>query len=324
MHEPTYREAMRTAWQITTKHKLLFLFGIFAAFVGQLGILDLVMKIGLVGTDSAYVPLWAILPTLGIGSTVTIAALSIKTWVLLAWLGVIILGFVALLIFVSVSSHGALIHATGQYVNHPKKHVSFDVAWHAGTQHFWRLFLIVFVKVVSLTGLGIATVWGVVNAVEYATLGDMVLFILLFTLAVVVGLVISFVAVYAAGYVVLEEYSLGEALRSGWELFREHWLVSIEIGLTVLGLNVLVSLVAIASLALLFIPTVLIWLVASTLVSSFFLFQIGTILAIGIFILLIATLGAFLTVFTTALWMDLFQHMHRRGMISRVVRHLSR
>lgn len=318
MSEPTYRDALWTAWQITKEHKFLFIFGLFATFVGQLGILDLIMKLGLVGSDAGPLPLWALLPSLGLGASYTIVGFTLQTWMLLAWLAVLVIGIIVVFTFVAVTCHGALIHAIGQFINHPRKEVAVDDAWHAGVQHFWRLFAIVLTKAAVMFLLALATGAAIVNAVAYATTWDAVLFLILFVLAVIVGMVISFVAVYAAGYVVIEEYGFVQSIRSGWELFREHWLVSVEVGLTVLLLNVLASIIALASLSLLFVPTMLLWLVASGVVSSLILFQLGSFIAVGLFVLLIATLGSSLTVFTTALWMDLFQHMHRRGMVSTI------
>lgn len=324
MHEPTYRDAMRTAWQIITRHKFLFVFGLFATFVGQLGILDLLLKVGLAGTEHTYLPLWGVLPTFGAVSTISIIGFTVQTWVLIAWLATIFIGFGIFLTFVSVTSHGALIHATGQYVHHPKKHIGLGDAWHAGVRHFWRLLVVICIKQGALMFLGFVTSIAVLNAITYASALDAILFITLFVLSLVVGLITSFVAVYAEGYIVLEEYPVRDALRSGWELFKEHWLVSFEIGLTVLVLNILIALVAFASLAFLFIPTLLLWMTAASVASSIILFQIGSFVAIGTFILLIATLGAALTIFTTALWMDLFWHMHKRGLTSRVLLKLRR
>ena len=324
MQEPTYRDALRTAWNITKGHPFLIIFGLLALFVGQLGLLDLVMKIGLVGSEGGSMPLWAILPALGGIGTISIVGFTVQTWVLIAWLTAIMVGFGLFFTFASVVSHGALIHATGQYVNHPRKHVSLGAAWHAGVSHFWRLFGIIALKKIALGLLGFSISIAILNAVSYASVWDAVLFVLLFVLALGVGMWISFIAIYAAGYVVIEQYSLRDALRAAWELCKEHWLVSIEIGLTVLVLNVLAAVVAFAALSLLFIPTLLLWMTASQLASSLILFQLGSFIAVGLFILLLATVGSLLTVYTTALWMDLFQHMHRRGMVSRLVRRVTR
>jgi hypothetical protein len=325
MHEPTYREALRTAWQITTTHKFLIIFGLFAAFVGQLGVLDLIFKVGFAGTEYATFPLWALLPSVGAGSlSVSLAGITLEAWMLIAWLLAILIGFGILLTLVAVSSHGALIHATGQYINHPRKEVGIDAAWHAGVSHFWRLLGVVFAKWLVLFGLSLSIGWALINAITYGTAWDAVLFALLFVLALVVGMVVSFVAVYAAGYIVIEEYKTLRAMRAAWELFREHWLVSIEIGFTVVLLNLLSTAIAVASMALLFIPSILIWMTASGIAGSIILFQIGTFISVGLFILLIATLSSFLTVFTTALWMDLFQHMHRKGLTSRIAAKLKR
>jgi membrane-anchored glycerophosphoryl diester phosphodiesterase (GDPDase) len=324
MHEPTYREALRTAWNITTAHPFLIIFGLFSIFVGQVGLLDLVMKVGLVGTEGGRMPLWAMLPSLGVMETISLAGFTVQAWVLLAWVFAIIIGFGLFFTFVSVSSHGALIHATAQYVQHPRKEVLINDAWHAGVSHFWKLFGIIALKKVAIGLLGFGISVAMLNAVLYASAWDAVLFILLFIVALAAGMWVSFIAIYAAGYIVIEEYSIGDALRSAWELCKEHWLVSIEIGITVLVLNILAGVLALASLSLLFIPTILLWATASQLASSVILFQLGSFIAVGLFVLLIATVGSLLSVYTTALWMDLFQHMHRRGIASRIVRRITR
>jgi hypothetical protein len=320
MHEPTYREALTAAWHITWRHKFLWIFGIFAAFVGQFGLLDVITKMGFTGTDYAYFPLWAY----GIEqfplSALFSGSLGFNTWLLLIWIGVLLLGFGILFFLVSVASHGSLVHATAQFSRHPKKHIDIDTAWHAGITHFWKLSVIIIFKMIALFLLSVGVGYAIINAVQFGNTWDVVLFLVLFILSLVVGMGISFVAIYAAGYVVMEEYSSVEAILAAWTLFKEHWLVSIEIGITVLVINVVISIIAIASVYILLFPTLLLWLAASGAVFSEVLLDIGTFLAIGMFIVFIATLGSILTVFSTTLWMYLFEHMHRQGIRSNILK----
>ena len=39
--EPTYTDAIRAGWHLAWHHKSLWIFGLFAAFLGQMGIVEL-------------------------------------------------------------------------------------------------------------------------------------------------------------------------------------------------------------------------------------------------------------------------------------------
>jgi len=148
MHEPTYRQALSHSWKLAWHHKLIWIFGLFAAFLGQMGLLELLGSVSMHASSSSA--------TLGLGNLTWIkmlcagelrVSLPITGWVWLVWLLVMFLGFGIFLIFVSVSSQGALIHASAQWA---KKDTlpDTDKSWHAGVQHFWPLFFInVFKKV---------------------------------------------------------------------------------------------------------------------------------------------------------------------------------
>lgn len=316
--EPLYRQALTNAWQLAWRHKLLWLFGFFAAFLGQMGLSELVMKIGMTGTKYAFFPkmlTWSTFSEISLsggGWTMPLAS-----WLWLGWLMLVICGFFLVLIFVSISSQGAIIKAASKYAK-GKRLPSVDEAWKAGTSHFWRLLAINVLKKAIIMLLGVSLAYGTINIIIRATTLDMVLFVSLFVLSVIVGLLLSFLTVYAAGYVVVEEYSLGKALASAWRLFINHWLVSIEVGVILFILNILLGALILASFFVLFIPTLLLWVVAFTTINVG-LYFVATFVGIALFVLFIIFTGSVFTVFSTSAWTYLFMHMHKVGLKSRIL-----
>jgi len=146
-----------------------------------------------------------------------------------------------------------------------------------------------------------------------------VLFIVLFLLAAVVGLVVSFLMMYAAAYVVVEEYSPLIAIEAAWRLFLDHWLVSLEAGLILLLMNAVLAVFVLSTLCLIFLPTMFLWLIATSLMSSI-LYYVAIVIGCVFFILFIAFFGSVFNSFTTVVWTDLFMKMHRHGLVSHLAR----
>jgi len=319
MHEPTYRQALSHSWKLAWHHKLIWIFGLFAAFLGQMGLLELLGSVSMHASSSSA--------TLGLGNLTWIkmlcagelrVSLPITGWVWLVWLLVMFLGFGIFLIFVSVSSQGALIHASAQWA---KKDTlpDTDKSWHAGVQHFWPLFFINVFKKCFICALGMAVSWGAVNALIGTVTGwDLALFLLLFILAALVGMVLSFLVVYVAGFVVVEKYPLSWAIPAAWKMFIKHWLVSVEVGVIILVLNVLVSAVALIGFIVFLVPTLITWFIASV-ISNGILWMAGLVIGCSLFVLFIIFLGSVFTVFTTSVWTYLFMKMHRVGIVSKIL-----
>ncbi len=318
MHEPTYRQAISHSWKLAWHHKLIWIFGLFAAFLGQLGLLELLGSVSWHASRSAA--------TLGLGNWAWLKmlctgelhlSLPLAGWVWLVWLLIMFLGFGIFLIFVSVSSQGALIHASAQWA---KKDTlpDTDKSWHVGVQHFWPLFFINIFKKLFICALGLTVSWGAVNAlIGNVTAWDLVLFLLLFVIAALVGMVLSFLVIYIAGYVVVEKYPLSWAIASAWKMFIKHWLVSVEVGAIILVLNVVVGIIALLGFFIFFLPTLITWFIA-ILGASSALWIIGLVIGALLFVLFIIFLGSVFTVFTTSVWTYLFMKMHRVGIMSKI------
>lgn len=317
MHEPLYREALLKGWQLAWKHKLLWLFGFFAIFLGQMGLSDLLVKIFSVTNGTGFSS-WLVIPAV-IANLVNGASISlpVDVWVWLCWLFLILVGFFLFFIFMSVVSQGALIKSAAQFAG-KGSWPDTNKAWQAGTRHFWRLLGINFVKKIIIIAtacfIGYLAVW-FLQSIGFGTLG---IFLLGFLLAVFVGMMASFLAVYAAGYVVVEEYSFFKSLVSAVKLFFSHWLVSLEVGMIVLLSNLALFVVALLGFAISFLPAVVLWPVGALLGSANV--SLSGLVASGlIFLLFFAWLNSVFTVFTTSVWTYLFMKMHRQGIVSRII-----
>ncbi|MBT4153180.1 MAG: hypothetical protein HOE53_00865 [Candidatus Magasanikbacteria bacterium] len=320
MKEPTYRSALSHGWNIFWDHKLLWLFGFFAAFLGQMGLLDIITQLNLAPKQyTMYEPI-SNLPEIIAFIIATVKALpwdaGSMVWSL--WLLIFFGGAALLLVFVSVTSQGALIHGIGQSLKgRKKKHIDVSKAWHAGTGHFWRLFFLHIAKKVSLfTVMVIAGLAAYSYGMSGAPL-DAGLFYAALILAVAVGVITSFLLIYAAGYVVIEEYSFGEAIKAAWALFKDHWLVSLEVAAIMVLVNILFAIVS-AAVFLLFVGEMAIILAGSLVLSAGALYTGMLIFGSLLFATCLAFFGSLLTVFSTSTWMYLFATMHKKGMKSRI------
>ena len=319
MREPLYRQALIHSWKLACQHRFLWIFGLFATLLGQMGILELFSKVTMASSDYALYPKWLVIPKLlkylftGFGEF----NMPFDGWIWLVWLLLILLGFFVFFVFVSVASQGALIHAAAKSVKH--KHLP-DVgkSWHVGVSHFWRLFSLNLVKKIVMVTLAVAVGYGALNFIVIESGWGLLLFLVLFLLSILVGMVLSFLVIYAAGYIVVEEYSFLDALEASWKLFISHWLVSIEVGLLVLFLNVVLIFAVLIGFFVLFLPTILTWAIAASL-GSYTLYILGVLVGSTLFLFFALALGSFFTVYVTSVWTYMFMKMHKDGVVSRIL-----
>lgn len=325
MHEPLYAQALRHSWQLAWQHKFLWIFGMFAALLGQMGLMELLSKMWLASSDYTLYPHWLAWPKLFQLAWIQSPSFifSADNWVWLVYLALVFLGCILFLVFVSVVSQGAIIKASAHSAKTRMFFPSITQSWHAGVKHFWRLLLLNVIRKILLVLLAVGVGYGALNFVITESLGGALLFLVLFILAALVGMVLSFLLIYAGSYVVVEDYKLGKALAAAWELFTSHWLVSFEVGLIVLLLNLLLAAAVVFGFIILFFPTLLMWVIAAWY-ANYVLWIVGLGLGLILFLLFMILAGSIFSVYTTSVWTYLFVKMHKVGIKSRLMHWLSR
>lgn len=319
MHEPLYSQALKKSWHLLWEHKRIWVLGLFAAFLGQMGLFDLFSKVSLAASGSEASSFWSLAtPRLFFTDLTGLTmsdSLSAKVWLVSLFL--LLVGLGLLWIFVAVASQGALIRVSADYAKN-KNLLSLSRAWQEGITYFWPLLWFQILKKFVLCLLGVIVGLATLNVLLGFTVWSFVLFLLVFLLFILVGMVVSFLVIYAAGYVVVENYPWRRALLGAWKLFLDHWLVSIEVGLIVLFLNVVVALVALLGFLLFFLPTLVTWLIAVLTLNSA-LWWAGLMVGILFSSLFMIFLGALFTIYTTSVWTYLFTKMHHGGFFSRIL-----
>jgi len=318
MTTPLYRDAVRHGWRLAREHMWLWPLGMFAALLGQMGLLELLTKVGLAASDYGVYPHWLALPKLfGAIGDVGPFHINVSGVVWMVWLTIALIGLCLFFLFVSVVSQGALIHIAA--ISSGKKNLpSIGPSWHASVGHFWRLLAIHAIKKGVFVLLTVAVGWATLNMMQDITGMDFVLFLLVFLLASTVGVILSFLVIYMSGYAVVEEYSLWQAMQAGWRLFTDHWLVSFEVGVIILGLNVVVGLMGLFAVMLFFFPSIFLWVVA-LFTGNTLIYGIGLIVGITLSIISVILIGSVFSVFTIATWTYLFTKMYIHGIASRLL-----
>ncbi len=315
MKTPLYKQAFSHSWKLAWKQHVLWPLGLFAAALGQMGIVDFLTQSWF--TARGYRPGegWMLIFTLikeGIlnGSVPS----RFLGWALLILLVCLTLGI--LFLFVSVVSQGALVDITAHTIKR-KKTLDVGKSWHVGVGHFWKVLFVNVLKKTILLFIGL-TVAAASLPLLLSTGGSPGLFLLVFLLASVVGIIVSFLAIYTIGYIVVEEYSIIEAVVAAWRLFVEHWLVSIEVGLFLFLLNIAVAFLVIVGLFVSLVPAFFAYLFA-LLFSSGTIFAFGVAISATLFLLVLFLMASVFSVFVISTWTYLFMQMHKTGLKSHVL-----
>ncbi|OGH68500.1 MAG: hypothetical protein A3J66_00225 [Candidatus Magasanikbacteria bacterium RIFCSPHIGHO2_02_FULL_47_14] len=325
MTEPTYRQALAHGLQLVWRHKQLWLLGFFATFLGQVGLTDFIVKFFVVTKQYVAYPLLFQTPRLLkiVGQGFVDMELSADQWLWLTWLGIFFLAAFFMLVFVATASQGALISGISTFIKRPHKgHINTENAWKEGRRHFGRLFFLQILKRVVLWALVTVVGFGLFVAVTTTSRVDHVLFSFLFLLGGLFAVILSFIFLYSAAYVVIEEYGVSEALRASWRLFINHWLVSLEIGFILFLANLIAGAIVGVGMVFFVLELAVVWFFGLFVGGPIF-WSIGLLVASAIFVTFVIFLGTLLTTFTTSVWTYLFMKMHKEGIRSRLV-HLFR
>lgn len=234
-----YRQTLREAWRLTWHHKFLWFFGFFAFLlnVGIVsGMLSFFQNIGTVSTQAETVADARLLyenRTLGFvwdnvktfGTEITFSnALTL----------VLILAIFAFFIWMSIVSQGALISASGKF--RAGQNTTPEESFQKGTKNFWPVAWLNLLKFLATTGLAILV--GVPLLSLFLIQGNEVWFtllgILIFLILIPLATIVNFLLQFALASAVLKQRRVWQSIQDAWQLFRSHWLATLEMALLLL------------------------------------------------------------------------------------------
>ncbi|MFH1173035.1 MAG: hypothetical protein V1692_00725 [bacterium] len=328
-----YRPILKQAWFHTWRHKFLWLFGFFAAWLGTSGEYELFIRSfdRINEKGSLLININQFIATTGVFSANTVNNLKMLAttrpldlvWLILLFLVIILAGL--FIVWAVVTAQGSLISSIRKVAkNQP---ANFQDGLDAGLAKFWPILwlnliyrLIVFILFLAL-GVIFAYFFAnvFVSSQANAGLGSFILFLVGFIIFLPLVFVVSFIIRYAACYAVIKNFRFKEAIRQGILLFAKNWLISLELSLILLFLHIAVAIAIILLVIVVGAPLILL---LSMLYAMSFAFGFYTVVMITIFILLAVIILA-VSLFSTYLWSCwtlLFLQLTEKGGTSKLVR----
>ena len=319
-----YRRIFSQAWKTTWKNRYLWFFGLFAMLLGNGGELEIIFRNfnfsldqGIIGGlyNFAQTGIFKTETLYNIGNLMKSDPLS-----LIMAIGVLTtLGLIGLfLVWLTVVSQAALVNNSAKIAS--GKNVDFQDGVTAGMKNFWPVFGLNFAVKILIYVFFIVVSIPVISSFSSSnfTLNNLIFFIF-FLLFIPLAMALSFIVKYAIANIIIKGNDLVSALRSGWDLFRANWLVSLEMAFVLFFINFMVGLCALLILLILAIPFVLI---AMFFAYFSLIFNFWAVISFGliIFFLLVIAIGALLSVFQISAWTGLYLELSGKGAVSKINR----
>jgi len=139
-----------------------------------------------------------------------------------------------------------------------------------------------------------------------------ILYFIFFIILFAVALILAFITKYAIAFIVLKNKSLTDSIISAWTLFKNNWLVSLEMTFILFAISIIFSLAIILSVMIAAIPMALLFILGLWF-NWFFLYVLANILFIVLALAIVVIGGSFLTVFQTTAWVHLFTQLNSKA-----------
>jgi hypothetical protein len=325
-HGPFYRPILKKAWEITKQNRFLWVFGLFAALAGNGGIYEILVK----GFDRVAAQGEAISPMAGGGlygwgiftlprleDVYEKSPLFVNFFWMIALVVLIVLGA---LVCLNIASRSALINCVKKITGRRK--TNLKDGWEAGKKYFWPVLgLNVLSKAATFSLLVLITV-----PVMFFIVGgsgsfgwNLFLYVASFVVFTLLALFVSFMAIYASCFAVLEGLPFVEAIRASWTLFIKNWFVSLEMSL-ILFLTVILAGLALILFSVFYLIPVSLLLLAFAYLQLEIGFWIIVFLAILGWFVLVGFIGAVLSTFQFSAWTLLFTEINKKRIWSKLLR----
>lgn len=312
-----YRDVLSAAWEHTIQRPGLWIFGFFATLVfGVSGEFDRYLRyMNALVTDGHGLNIKSWLDGVWIEIAISVyqqlVAGNVGMWCLL---GITVLSVMIVLWLMGVSV-GALVHSARH------KTESFNEAFMAGLKH-WEQLLALFISTYLVVGIGsLSVVVLILNLMAEASYEQVELVIVLVAGLVFVPLVIvvSLLVRLTSMSVVLDNAHIGAAVHKAWKLFREQWLVIVEMAIISFVVTTAASFVLLLCLIMIFLPYI-ISLSVSNAVVNFLLLQNAVVYGQWIFLALSLFTAAILSTWQWSAWTLLFDALRTNKLESTLVK----
>lgn len=308
-----YRDILKKSFNITFKNKILWFFGLFAApLIGLAEYKILANSLGGFSSGWFFNKWYPIIQT-GIFDIATLKKILISNpiavFILLIILSVTVL-FILFLIWLSVVAQGSLIDAINKSNIKHLTSSQLNMSISSGVKNFIPLvgihFLVKFLLTLSFMLLSLPII-----AIAIGGKGLMLglLYLIFSLLFIPMGIIIVFTSKYAINYIIIDKENFYDAIKKGYRLFLNNWLVSIEMSLILFFVSVITGLSVAMIISFLILPfALLIYMLAQ--IGLMFILKFSLVLALILLIIFSLVITSILSTFQYSSWVLLFNKLN--------------
>lgn len=246
---------LRRAWSTLWSHKTLWFFGLFAAILSLGEEYDLLVRNSeILDAVPRRLEQFKTIAEQGIAGDVWRNFVTALQTNVAGTLGVLVTWLVAILAvaWLVIVAQAALVE--GARREEERKPYNILEGFDTGMANFWQMFLLNVIAKIVVYGLlfiviiPLAFIFAKTGSVNVALIAVFWSFIVLIPVITIVAFVMKF----ASAYIVIKKYPVRPAIVAGWNLFLQHWLVSIELAFILIIVNFVVIYAVVSSLLNLF------------------------------------------------------------------------
>lgn len=317
-----YRSTLSQALYAVRVAPHLWVFGFFAALFGNGGHYQIIVTTFSVLDSGSFSVYSGIASFFDSGSRNAIGVLLSQLAHFFAFspaIALISLVTICFIIWAALVAHGAIIHAIAE--TKKTKKASFGKSFAVSRAYFWHILGATFAA--KFTALFVFSIiaFPAVALLQYVTDAARAFGIVFFGVGIPLIIIFSFIVMYAVSYIVIDRLAWKDAYVAALRLFGSHWLVSIEMALSLFVIT-LAGGIGIASVVLLISAPFL--LLASSVHAAGWLFGANAVLHFAqLFTMAVYfVLGSILAVYQYAAWTTLFLKIQDGSASSKLMRTL--
>lgn len=317
-----YRDIVKRAVKSSWSNKYFWFFGLFATFFASSSLYGLFINVVSGEVTQNPFPLLKRLSAIfsldtfgNIGLMMAEQPVNVAIIIFLYFCFIVLFFFVA---WLSTVSQGALVNNAA--LDLTEKDNNLKIGLDAGIEKFWPVFFLnIFLKLVFYTGFFVITLPFVLGIFQRESITDNLIFSIIFVLFISLAVVFSFIIKYSIAFIVLKKHSFFSGLKRGWILFKDNWLISVEMAFLLFFIDFFVNLLIILALTIVIVPFIFMAIILGGW-GSLFGFWLLMVIALILFILIAAFSRAIITAFQIVSWTDLFMVLSGQGGVSKLVR----
>lgn len=304
----SYRLFLKQAWNITKRYRHLWFFGIFASLLSIGGEYQLITQSATANPGGNFIGsgnlvLQSLISPSFYQGLIELAAENKAALISLISVLLLSLVLVAVMAYLAVLSQSAIISQSAQIILSKKKKekLCINEGLSDSRKHFWRvLALNLFSSIIVTLSLFLISL-PLVFLLLTDTIALGIAYTLLFIIFVPIALAVALIIKYSIAARVLENSSLVSSLQKGIKIFKNNWLVSLEMALILFIINFITGVLTLFFIALFFLPMLFIalQLYAPVLAALSLILSIGSMLVVA----------SWLNTFQISSWTSLYLHL---------------